>query len=366
MRVYFSAGEASGDAYGSELLTKLRGLRPTVEAEAIGGSRLKTAGARIVSDSSQWGAIGATQALRVIPRALRGYWAGIAALKTGTPGVFIPIDFGFFNIRLCRRAKRLGWKILYFIPPGSWRRNRQGADLPGLCDEIVTPFPWSAEMLAAMGASVHFYGHPLKEMIGTVNHGTQPGRIALFPGSRASEIDLNLPLLAATLGPEFTAEIAVAPNCDVEDLRGRWSKLAPDRHGDFFTLGDNYGVLKRAEAALVCSGTATLEAALCRCPTIVFYQLAKSTAIEARIVKPKFDFIALPNILLRRKVVPELIQDQATPTNLRTELEKVLIGQAGRQQILSDFEELDLILGPSDAITRTAELILALGDKPTR
>ena len=121
--------------------------------QAVGGRRLEAAGARIVADSSSWSAMSVVESARVFARALIGFYRARAELRKGSPGVLVPIDFGFFNVKLARYAKSLGWKVLYFMPPGSWRKDSQGADLPAITDAIVTPFPWSAEMLNDMGAN---------------------------------------------------------------------------------------------------------------------------------------------------------------------------------------------------------------------
>lgn len=351
MRVFFSAGEASGDRYAAAIASEL----PPCQLEGIGGPCLRSAGAKIVSDSSHWGAVSISQSAKVLFRVLRGGRAAKAALASGEPGLFIPVDFGFVNIKLARWAKQHGWKVLYFIPPGSWRRDRQGTDLPLVTDQIVTPFSWSAEILNKMGASAHWFGHPLKQLVGDVSSGDRSG-IAFLPGSRRHELDLHLPLVASALKDEpRTIEFALAPNADRSLIESIWRSLAPSRN-DLFTVGDTYGVLKRAEAAVVCSGTATLEAAICRCPMAVIYKLSTLMALEVAIVRPKIKFASLPNILLDRAAVPELLHTNATPENVRSHIASLLNDPAARQEQLDAFDELGTILGGSHAITETAKV----------
>ena len=384
VRVFFSAGEASGDAYAAALLREIARHFNDARFEGIGGPNLKATGAKMWVDSSRWGAISILQSLKVAPKVAGGYSRAKYALRNGVPGLFIPIDFGYINVKLARYAKGKGWKVLYFIPPGSWRRDKQGKDLPQVADEIVTPFPWSAEILREMGASVHFFGHPLKQLISGMggkngesddDPAFRPPYLAILPGSRMHEIQENLPVIAKALTPglkwdssdgparasEATIEFAVASSLKSDDLRARWQTLAPRRTGDIFTQGNTYGVLHRARAAIVCSGTATLEAALCRCPMVVMYRFGKMTEVEIRLrgVKPKF--ISLPNILLDREVVPELIQQDATPERLLGELESLLEDGPKRAAQLEAFEEIDAMLGPDNAITKTAELALRMG-----
>lgn len=360
-RVFISVGEASGDAYGAELVTCMRERGTHFEGQAVGGKRLQATGFEMIADCSRWGALGILEAFKVGPRVLGGYMKARKNLRTGTPGLFIPIDFGFTNIKLARLAKAKGWRVLYFMPPGSWRRTKQGADLPDITDEIVTPFPWSADLLADMGASVHWFGHPLKEMIAaSPDQPRDPTCLAALPGSRAHEIALNVPAIAKSLPTGVqTVEFAVAPTADVHEMERTWRTSRPDIKA-IFTSGDTYGVLKRARAAVVCSGTATLEAALCGCPCTVIYLGSKMMEIEYRIRKPKFEYISLPNILLRRQVVPELIQWDATPERISTEVAGLWRDGIIRDSQLAAFAELQDLLGPGDALTRTAALAASM------
>jgi lipid-A-disaccharide synthase len=391
MRVFLSAGEASGDAYAAALIAEMRNVGgQALQFEGSGGPKMAAVGVQRVADTSRWGAISIVQALKVYPRIVRGYYRTKSALGKGTPGLFIPIDFGYVNIRLARHAKNRGWKVLYFVPPGSWRRDKQGKDLPTITDAIVTPFSWSAEILNEMGANAHWFGHPIKQLLRNSIAARPDVRdtVAVLPGSRKHEISENLPVIAQALaGPgkiayqagntpigsfeatqreiqplEAPIEFALAPTVDVQRFRAEWQRLAPHRTGDRFTVGDTAAVLSRAKAAIVCSGTATLEAALCHCPMVVVYRVSKAVVLEAKLVgfkRPKY--IALPNILLDRDTVPELLQDEAKPTLVRRQLEAVLREGEEREAQLSSFEELEGILGPDDAISQAARLALSMG-----
>ena len=353
-RILISAGEASGDAYGAALVRELRDLRPGLDIEGLGGTRMRAEGVRLHADSSQWGAISIVQSLRVYPRLVGGYYRIKRALTAGEPGLFVPIDFGYANVRLARHAKNRGWKVLWFVPPSSWRRDRQGADVARLSDEIVTPFPWSAEILRGMGASAHFFGHPIKSLRGEPFAGERRG-IALLPGSRTSEIELLLPLyreaVAGLAGP-FPIPVPEAQRALAARVWGDANDLAPSVPE----------ALAGARGAVVCSGTATLEAALARVPFVVAYRLSPATVREAKLLRVKRPkYIALPNIILDRMAVPEFVQDEATPEAIRGALDALLAdGSPARAEQLASFEELDALLGPSDAVRRTAELALTL------
>jgi lipid-A-disaccharide synthase len=384
MRIFLSAGEASGDAYAAALVRELRKTGADFTFEGVGGRGLASEIGKLLDDSSHWGAISFVQSLAVAPKVLTGFFRAKRALAKGGPGLLVAIDFGAVNIRICKFAKKRGWKVLYFMPPASWRRDKQGKDLPALTDVIVTPFPWSAEMLNHMGAKAHFFGHPLKQLIresGTTRDLTA-GQIAVLPGSRSHELERNLPMIAEVicgrkgdwkggfqagamydrLTPEtapldVTLEFAVAPNLDLSAVKASWAKVAPGRL-DTFTQGDVYGVLGRSQAAIVCSGTATLEAALMRCPMVVVYRITKAMMREAKLIGFKMPkFVALPNIVLDRPLVPELVHLEIDPSAINALLSPLLVPGLEREAQLAGFVEIDGVLGSDDAITKTAELI---------
>lgn len=357
MRWLISAGEASGDAYGAALIKEVqgRGLTPTIEA--LGGKKLREAGAAILDDSSTWGAISIGQSLLVGTRVLRGAARMRRALITGEPGVFMPIDFGAVNIRLARIAKSHGWRVLYFIPPGSWRKDRQGKDLPLICDAVVTPFLWSADILNAMGAKAFWFGHPVRALAGEPPAPTTREGIAVLPGSRHHEVTHNLPVIAGAAKDWSRVEFAVASNLDTAELQRVWERLS-GRTQDVFTSDDVYGVLGRAKTAVVCSGTATLQAVVSGTPMVVIYRLSRWQEVEATLLgfKRRVKFISLPNIFLDRALVPELIQHDAHPEAIRGWVERLDAGTDRINQI-AGFAAIHEMLGPPDAIRRTGDLL---------
>lgn len=351
------------------IVREQRGDQPVSHSfEGLGGPRMRAEGLTLHADTTRWGAISIAQSLAAVPRVVGGYYRAKRKLRKDPKGLFVPIDFGYANIRLARHAKNNGWKVMYFVPPGSWRRDRQGKDLPAITDAVVTPFEWSAEILRKMGANAHWFGHPIKQLLrdSGVRPAVERASIAILPGSRAHEISENLPVIAEALkGVDLPVEFALAPTVDAAAFKARWAELAGARSADRFTVGDTAGVLSRARAGIVCSGTATLEAALCRCPMVVMYRVSKAMVMEAKLIgfkRPKY--IALPNILLDESVVPELVQDEATPAAVRSHLDALLTDSPSRENQLAAFTRLDEILGPNDAITRAARTGLDLVTPP--
>jgi lipid-A-disaccharide synthase len=361
--VLISTGEPSGDAVGAALLREMRALGFDGKAYAVGSVRLRDAGAEIIANSSTWGALGVYQAVKKAPRLIAGGLGVFRWIKREKPDLVIAIDFGFMNVRACKVAKKCDLKTFYFLPPGSWRRDRAGDDLPAIADRIATQFPWSEKMLRDKGANVQWVGHPVKQMVGDVSSGVRP-LLAILPGSRRHEIELNLPVMArATQLLErelsgLTITIACAPTAD-----GRWVQTLWSRHCSLpatVTQDGAINALKYAKAAIVCSGTATLEAAICKTPMVVVYVLDKLMVAEAKLVRLKFDFIAQPSILLNRLVAPELFYVNATPERVAQELKPLLTESDARRKQLADFDEIETLLGPGDAITRAARIALEI------
>ncbi|MFZ4507141.1 MAG: lipid-A-disaccharide synthase [Fimbriimonas sp.] len=356
LTVFFSAGEASGDAYAVALLQELQKLAP-IHAVGVGGVRSREAGIETFADSSRWGAIGIVEAIRVYPRVLVGYRRALRQMAAMPPGLLVAIDFGFMNIRLCRHAKRLGWKVLYFVPPGSWKRGPQGKDLASLTDLVVTPTSWSFDQLAKIGVNVRWFGHPLKQLLGRATRAQRdPSRIALVLGSRDPEVallrEVVRDIVAAPAFKDYTFEFPLAPNVNLEALRAWWIAQT-GRTQDIFHREGTATSFRRCHAAIVCSGTATLEAALCGCPMVVVYKVRKLAELEGRILRIRPKFIALPNLILDEPVVPELIQHAATPKAIGDLLLPLLSGER-REAQLEAFARIDTALGGANAITETA------------
>lgn len=351
-RVFFSAGEASGDAYAARLAYGLMG-RGRFEVQGVGGRRLSQF-ARLVADSSGWGAVSVVESLRVVPKVWNGFWAAREALAVGEPGLFVPIDFGFINIRLARYAKAIGWRVVYFIPPGSWRRDRQGKDIPDVSDVVITPFSWSADLLRKHGCDALWFGHPLRQMV-REQAALSPERdsIAVLPGSRRHEIEANLPVIREALaGLDHPVVLAAAPTVSPEWLLEEWG-------GPATVVDTAAAAFGQSRAAVVCSGTATLEAALCHCPCVVVYRGSQLMQMEARIRRPKVRWISLPNILLERTVLPELVLWDATAMAVRSALEPLLSDSSARSDQLAAFTELEDVLGPDNAIDESVSVLAA-------
>lgn len=350
------------DAVSSRIASdeKLRSRLREESLLAVAGAKTSQTGVALIVDSRSWGTMGIAESALGSLRVIEGYFTAKSLLRVSGPGVFVPIDFGFFNIKLCKVARQHGWKILYFAPPGSWRKDKQGADLPNLCDSVVCQFPWSAEILKGMGADSHYFGHPLWDTPVSSESDTSRDGIAVLPGSRKHEIKHNIPVIAEALaGSKQHIRLSVAPNLDQVQIERQWVVSG----GPPATIVSGAkDALSTSRAAIVCSGTATLEAAYHKCPSVVVYRVSPLMKLEYLLRRPKFDFISLPNIVLGRGLVPELIQDAASPEAIRDCLAALIADGPTRDRQMEGFDEIECLLGQKGCFAKTAKLIESLNE----
>jgi lipid-A-disaccharide synthase len=385
------AGELSGDLLASALVSEIKARCPEWRFVGAGGPHLKAAGVQLLYESCSWSAIGFAQSVRLIPRlsfALSGIKRYIARHR---PHRVILVDFGTFNVRVARFAKKQGVPVCYYIPPGCWRRGWANPELARITDLVMTPFPWSAEELRRVGANAHWIGHPLldlvrprrsrEEVLSLVGIQGEPLVVGLLPGSRRAELSAMVPLVAraASLIQSHCSPsafvLAAAPNADlayVEKLlcSAGWKKT--DASSDSavlkFTVGDApagvvvgaaYDVMAASDILLCCSGTVTLEAAILGKPMIIMYRSAGiAMAAEYAIGRGKLPrFIGLPNLIADAEICPEFVQERATPANLAAEVLSVLRNRDRLVDMFRGLREVRSTLGEPGAASRAAELI---------
>jgi lipid-A-disaccharide synthase len=342
-------------------MEEMRRLRPELRFQAFGGASLRRAGAEILVDTSGWAAMGIAESVRRLPKAWFSLQRIKVLLRQGEPGLFIAVDFGAGNFRIAPLAKAAGWRIAWHMPPGSWRRDRQGADLPGLCGLITTPFPWSAELLQKVGADARFYGHPLTWGQPELTPQAERSGIAWLPGSRPHETDYLLPEMAraaAQLPGPHRVSVARA------DRRPRMEKIWRDHGGpEAEWVEGAWRSLGESRAAVVCSGTATLQAALARCPMAVVYRGPKIMELEYIIRKPKFDFMAMPNIILGRAAFPEFIQHAASAEEMARQMTALMPDGEPRLAQLEAMDHVAQELAGEAPVRRAAEAMVEYMDR---
>lgn len=368
LRVFVSSGEASGELVAADLIGAIRALGIELDADGIGGERLEAVGVRLTQRSAGWASLGPIDALGKIPKLLAVATRTAIAIRTHPYDLIVLVDFGAFNLRLARMIRALGSStpILYYFPPGAWfddiARARKVAEL----SDALTAFAHQRDFYRSWGLPISWHGHPLVSTIAART--ARPlapadgGVVALLPGSRAGEVARHTPRLLNALAllrqkrPNVTAVLAAVDNA----AYSAFEELLRLRSPLPVTLVHSAReALACADAAAVASGTAVLEAALLEVPTVAMYVLSEAQAKIARRVY-KRAYVTLPNLVLNETVVPELLQEGATPQAIADALEAALVAPA---QQLADFKRLREALGPPDALERCARFALRLAGR---
>jgi len=363
-----SAGETSGDLHAGRLAAALR-ERGARELFGLGGEQMRAAGVDLVAESREVSVLGITEILKRLPDLRRVFRRLLDAVDARRPPLAILVDFPGFHLRLARHLRRRGVRNLYFIAPQFWAwRPWRVRVVRRRFERVLCIFPFETEFYRKHGVNAEFIGHPL---VGHVKASCTPGEfrarlhldadrpvVALLPGSRPGEVAHNLPPIVAacrelstTRGAQFV--LAAAPGLPDETLEPvLQSGLEIHR-----VCGAPYDVLAGADVAVVSSGTATVEAALCGAPMVVVYRVSPMTAAIARplIRAPHF---AMVNLIAGRPAVPELIQDAFTGPAVAREVARLLDSSAARETMRRDLATVETRLhGPhGDAILRAADV----------
>jgi len=368
LRVAIIAGEASGDMHGAALVKALRRRVPALEVWGIGGTQLQAAGMRLLVDMRSVSTMGFVETFGVIGRIIGAYRRVVRFFDEQRPDLAVLIDYPEFNFRVARQAKRRGIPVFYFIGPQvwAWRRGRVRT-IKRLVDKMAVVFPFEPALYNDGRTVAEFIGHPLLDVVTATRrreetrqrYGVRPDArmLALLPGSRKKEIRYLLrPLCAA--GEQLVAEgwqpvVALASSLNLADLSAELNGAIPA-----FPIAedDTYNVVAAADAAVVASGTATLETALLGCPMVIVYRMARLTHWLARRLV-QVDWIGMPNIILQQGVFPELIQAEATPDAIAAAVRGL---EAHRTEIASALTTLRSRLGQPGAADRAADLALTL------
>ncbi len=359
--VFLSAGEPSGDMHGASLARALRARIPGIRLIGLGGPRMAAEGVELLADLDDLAVMGLVEILSRLRFFLALRRRVFATLDSERVDLVVPIDYPGFNLRLARRARSDGRKVLYYVAPQVWAwHESRAADLARDTDRIAVILPFEAAFLHERGASATFVGHPLLDEIEPpadrsawmINEGLAPERplLALMPGSRRQELDRHLALFIET------AQQVMASRPETQVMIGAPSGM-PDtayRGVPFPVTRDFRGLLVHATAALVKSGTTTLETALAETPFVVAYRLNPiSYRIARRMVK--VPHIALANLVAEDRVVPEFIQDEASPETMSASLLPLLdVECAERRAMVTRLSEVRDRLGGGGAAARVA------------
>jgi len=350
-RLYWVVGELSAEQYAAPLAQHLKALIPSIEQRGLAGPLMQAAGITAYQSWEAYSVVGFWEVVRKLPRfvrLLRSLWQDIQSWK---PDRVILVDYPGLNLRLARKLGKAGIPFTYFISPQlwAWRPDRVKALQTPLA-EVLCILPFETDFYAQYGVKATYIGHPLVRLMEAVEpYVHERPYIAILPGSRLSEVRQTLPVYVAAARnfPEYDFLIAGVSHISAaiyERYRGRYSVV----------YGQTRSLLKGAQAALVTSGTATLEAALALCPSVIGYKGSYlSYWIAKRLVT--VPFIGLPNLILGERVFPELIQGDLRPDRVKAALTQTL---DNREAILHRLRGLQARLGEEDAIEGAAQHIV--------
>jgi len=365
-----SAGEASGDMYAARLAKALQ-ERLDVKIFGMGGPQMRAAGVEIITDSSEVAVVGITEILGRLPSLLRAMDRLVSEADRRKPALAILTDFPGFHLRLARKLLPRGIRNVYFICPQFWAwrpwrvRLIRERFVKALCI-----FPFEEKFFRNAGVPTEFIGHPLVGAVSATQsreqfcaaHGLDPGGkiVTVLPGSRAGELAHHLPILHEAcdiIHGKAPAQfvVAAAHPGGVARLKEGWPAALTAR----VVEGETYNALAAADAAIVSSGTATVEAALLDAPMVVIY---KVSAVTAALAGPlvRTPFFAMVNLIAEREVVPEMVQDRFTPKRVASETLRLLEDVSAREELRRGLAEVRRKLGPPGAIERAADQIAAL------
>ena len=367
------AGERSGDIYGAALARALKGRIGELEIFGCGGELMRSAGVETTADIHEVALIGISEVVSGLPKAYRAMRRLIGEAVHRKPGLAVLIDSPSFNLSLAKRLKRKGISVVYYVSPQiwawkPWRLKKIKANV----DKMLCLFDFEETIYKKAGVPVEYVGHPLVDMIGPqrsreqffAEAGLDPSvpTVALLPGSRKTEVSFNLPRILDAAGRLSASRpvqfiIAAAPSLDPHFLESMVAGLYTGKAVIRVVADQTIDALEYADVAVVASGTATVEAALCERPMVVVYRVSPFTAMCAKVMI-HVPFYSMVNLLAGSSVVPELIQSDFEAGALAANLESLLDKGETRAKMVQNLRMVKSRLGESGATDRAANAII--------
>lgn len=374
MKYYIIAGEASGDLHASNLMKAIRERDPQADFRCWGGDLMEAAGGDIVKHYKELAFMGFWEVFMNLNTILRNFKICQTDILLYEPDVVILVDYPGFNLHMAKFAKEQGLKVIYYISPQiwAWKKNRI-KKIKKYVDEMMVILPFEEEFYAKNGMKVHYVGHPLLDAVSKDLHQSDEVLrfreqhelddreiVALLPGSRKQEITAILPqmLKMIPLFPQYQFVVSVV-DWQPAGLYDRFLK----KYSVKTVKGSAYPLLANAKAAIVASGTATLETAMIGTPEVVCYAGNELSYIIAKQLITGIKYISLVNLIMDKKVVTELIQHDYDTPHLREELRKITEDPTHIAEMKADYKKLETLLGDGSASANAAEIVIhALGE----
>jgi lipid-A-disaccharide synthase len=375
-KILIVAGEASGDLHGAEVVKALLRLQPQTRILAMGGGRMRQAGADVIIDSTELSVVGLTEVLGKAGKIIQAYFQLKRILKEGQLSLIILIDFPDFNLFLAKTAKRAGIPVFYYISPQVWAwRSGRVKKIAGRVKKMAVIFPFEVPLYKEAGVEVEFVGHPLLDNLECPGEegNPQPGAalrenplIALLPGSREKEIQSLLPemvraaeiIRARIPGAKFI--LPAASSVKIGDVK---KILSSSSLPISVVEGQTYEAIRASALAIAASGTVTLETAILGKPMVIVYQVSPVTYWVGRAMI-NVKWVGLANIVAEKSVVPELLQGDARGGRIAAEALKILEDDTYRARMIAEIGEIRKKLGTPGAAERVARIALEMMPKP--
>ena len=376
MKIFLSAGEASGDVHGASLARELKKFSPEVELLGLGGDEMAANGVRLVRNYKDYNVMGVAEVIKNLPRIFKLLNDLTEIIRAEKPDLLVLIDYPDFNWRLAKRAKKLGVKILSYIPPSAWAwRKGRAKTCAEIADEFIAIFPFELPVYQKAGAKISFLGNPLVDTV-RAEFSIEESRkffqvteqdriILLMPGSRRQEIKLLLPEMLkaaeilATQNKAIKFFLPLASGVDETEIQ---RQISNSDAKIILVKNHRYDLMQISDAAMATSGTLVLEAALLNLPCVVLYKMARLNFFIGKLLVHIENF-SLPNILAGKKIQPELLQDEVQPERISAEILKLLRGENHREKVLADLKSACAKLGEKGAAERVAKKILQVAGK---
>lgn len=361
MNIAISAAETSGDLVASALVKSLLELNPKCNIEGMAGDKMATAGCLVLWHLNQVNVMGFSEVLKKLPSLLRLRKAMVSHFCEKKPAVFIGVDAPDFNFKIERQLKARGIKTVHFVSPSVWAwRSGRINKIKKSTDLILCMFPFEVDFYKQNGQDALFVGHPLAETLSPRMNHQQGKKVLLMPGSREAEIKSLLPEMLGALRLMKNQDEAISfslalANANLES----WVEAQLVGLDVEISIGDAHQDISKSDLVIVASGTATLEVAMLGVPMVVVYKLsAISYQIAKRLLKT--DYVSLPNVILGKEAVPELLQDQANADNIASSALRIL--KDDNTQLVAELSSIHTLLNQG-AAEKSAKAILAFIDE---
>lgn len=365
-KLFFIAGEASGDLHGANLIKALKLKNPKLETMGLGGPKMQAAGCDVLTDMMSLAVVGIVEVIKHFSQFKKLFHETLKTIEKERPDAVILIDYPGFNLRIAEKLKQLGIKVIYYISPQVWAWHKSRIKkMTQVIDQLIVILPFEKDFFINEGLlQVDFFGHPLMDMP-ELQHAvmrplpTAPFKIGLLPGSRINEIKKILPVMLETaklLQPDAEFILSVTNDVcefEIDKLLQQYPDLPLSK------TRNTYDVMRSADFLLIASGTASLEAACLQAPMVVIYKISFITSILARLFI-KLKYLCVVNIIANKTVVPEFLQNDAKPEKIADYVTRILHDPTQYQHMLNQLQQVHQQLGTVGVNPRIAETIFSI------